>query len=145
MKHLKIYIWLMVTVLSVVTIPRVAVAMHPQPKEMVIVEIIKPCKAPKLTLQEMKRLAKHIAKKEIKAVYKSQKEWNALHELWMRESRWDYTAKNPKSSAFGIPQILKMKHDTPMAKQIDLGIKYIKHRYGTPTRALAFHNRNNWY
>jgi hypothetical protein len=35
--------------------------------------------------------------------------------------------------------------DTPMVEQIDLGLKYIKHRYGTPSKALAFHNANGWY
>jgi len=72
-------------------------------------------------------------------------EWKALDELWYIESRWDYTADNPRSTAYGIPQLLKMDPKTPLIKQIDLGLKYIKHRYGTPTKALKFHNRHGWY
>jgi hypothetical protein len=41
--------------------------------------------------------------------------------------------------------MLKMPEDNPMLKQIELGLKYIEHRYGSPSKALAFHNRNGWY
>jgi hypothetical protein len=37
------------------------------------------------------------------------KEYRCVELLWTLESRWDPRAKNPKSSAFGIPQILKLK------------------------------------
>jgi hypothetical protein len=37
---------------------------------------------------------------------------------WYKESRWNYKAKNPKSSAYGIPQILGLKELSPI-KQID--------------------------
>lgn len=98
-----------------------------------------------LTISEMKKMAKWIAKGKVLEQYKSTREWKALFTLWDRESRWDYTANNPHSTAYGIPQMLRMSEDTPMLKQIDLGLKYIKHRYGSPTEALAFHNRNGWY
>lgn len=97
------------------------------------------------SMSEMKKLAKAEGKAQALAEFKSYKEWYALYELWMIESKWDYRADNPKSSAYGIPQILEMPTDTGMIEQIQLGIKYIKHRYGTPTNALAFHNRNGWY
>jgi hypothetical protein len=93
----------------------------------------------------MKRIAKRIAENKVMTTYKSKYEWNALFTLWDRESRWDYTADNPRSTAYGIPQMLNMDEDTPMMRQIDLGLKYIQHRYGTPSKALAFHNRNGWY
>ena len=32
-----------------------------------------------------------------------------VDELWYKESRWNYKAKNPNSSALGIPQILGFK------------------------------------
>jgi hypothetical protein len=98
-----------------------------------------------LTISEMKKMAKWIAKGKVLEQYRSNHEWQSLFTLWNRESRWDYTANNPRSSAYGIPQMLKMPEDTPMVKQIDLGLKYIKHRYGSPSRALAFHNQNGWY
>ena len=67
-----------------------------------------------------------------------------LLKLWGKESAWNYLADNPHSTAFGIPQILGMKTTNPY-KQIDLGIKYIKHRYSTPCKAWRFHKRNNYY
>jgi hypothetical protein len=93
----------------------------------------------------MKAEAKRLGRAQVLSIYGSNKEWQALFTLWNRESRWDPTARNKHSSAFGIPQILGMAHDTKMPDQIRLGLKYIAHRYGTPTQALAFHERNGWY
>lgn len=67
-----------------------------------------------------------------------------VDELWYKESRWNYKAKNPKSSAFGIPQILGLKELSPI-KQIDKGLKYIEHRYDTPCNALKHHKIKGWY
>lgn len=71
-------------------------------------------------------------------------EYRSLVLLWEKESGWRHTADNPTSSAYGIPQLLGMK--TKDAKrQIEIGAKYIKHRYGTPTKAWQFWKRNGWY
>ena len=67
-----------------------------------------------------------------------------VDELWYKESRWNYKAKNPKSSAFGIPQILGLKELSP-TKQIDKGLNYIKHRYSNPCNALKHHKIKGWY
>ena len=67
-----------------------------------------------------------------------------VDELWYKESRWNYKAKNPKSSAFGIPQILGLKELNP-TKQIDKGLNYIKHRYSNPCNALKHHKIKGWY
>jgi hypothetical protein len=72
------------------------------------------------------------------------KQYRCLETLWNRESRWDPRADNPKSSAYGIPQLLKMKELDPF-KQIDLGLKYIAHRHSTPCKALDFHNKTGHY
>jgi hypothetical protein len=73
------------------------------------------------------------------------KEFRCIERLWTKEnSKWDAYAKNPKSSAFGIPQLLKLKETNPYV-QMDLGYKYIVHRYKTPCNALAFHLRKGWY
>jgi hypothetical protein len=72
------------------------------------------------------------------------KEYRCLELLWTRESRWDPRADNPKSSAFGIPQLLKMKELDPF-KQIDLGLKYIAHKHRTPCKAWQFHKQRGWY
>jgi hypothetical protein len=72
------------------------------------------------------------------------KQYRCLEILWMRESKWDPRADNPKSSAYGIPQLLKMKELDPF-KQIDLGLKYISKRHSTPCKALDYHNRKGHY
>jgi hypothetical protein len=72
------------------------------------------------------------------------KEYRCLELLWNKESRWDPRADNPKSSAYGIPQLLKMKELDPF-KQIDLGLKYISKRHSTPCKALDYHNRKGHY
>ena len=73
------------------------------------------------------------------------KQYRCLVSLWYLESKWNPKARNPKSTAFGIPQLLKMKETDPF-KQIDLGIKYINHRYnGSACKALAKHNKSGHY
>ena len=95
------------------------------------------------------------AKADIKAIdaYKiyahikvgSYKEFVCLEKLWTKESNWRYKAKNKQSSAYGIPQLLKMKETNPY-KQIDLGLRYIDKRYkGSPCKALAHHKKKGWY
>ena len=73
------------------------------------------------------------------------KQYRCLVILWRLESNWSATARNPKSTAFGIPQLLKMKETNPF-KQIDLGLKYINHRYqGDTCKALETHKRKGHY
>ena len=72
-------------------------------------------------------------------------EFRCIEKLWSKENRlWDPYAKNPKSSAYGIPQLLKLKERNPYV-QMDLGYKYIVHRYKTPCKALAFHMSKGYY
>lgn len=103
------------------------------------------CKDLNLTISQSKKLAKKYAFMKVKQIGWNDREWKALLTLWTKESRWDYTADNPKSSAYGIPQMLNMPEDTPLTKQVDLGLKYIKKRYKTPTLALKHHDRKGWY
>ena len=72
------------------------------------------------------------------------KEFYCVSDLWFKESRWQPTAKNSKSSAYGIPQLLNLKSKDPFI-QIDKGLDYIKNRYTTPCNALAFHKKRGWY
>ena len=75
----------------------------------------------------------------------SSTEYLCITNLWSKENRlWDPHAKNKKSSAFGIPQLLKMKETNPY-KQIDLGLKYIAYRYGNPCKALDHHKKVGHY
>ena len=72
------------------------------------------------------------------------KQYRCLVTLWRLESQWSPTAKNKKSSAYGIPQLLKMTERNPY-KQIDLGLKYISYRYGNPCKALDHHKKVGHY
>ncbi len=74
----------------------------------------------------------------------SAKEYRCLELLWTRESNWNPRADNPKSTAYGIPQLLKLTIKDPYL-QIDRGLKYIKARHLTPCKALAFHKRVGHY
>lgn len=95
-------------------------------------------------------------------------EWGALYNLWQKESGWR-NVPNPTSSARGIAQTLMSIHFNrdpkaygkfdkgwelnPKAqefladptKQIDWGMNYIRNAYGSPSRALQFHIKNNYY
>jgi len=84
-------------------------------------------------------------------------QFNALLELFACESSWNERAGNPSSGAYGIPQSLPAtKMSDPAACggggylsdpqiQIAWGLCYIQRRYGTPSAALDFHYRNNFY
>lgn len=73
------------------------------------------------------------------------KQYRCLVILWRMESNWSPASRNPKSSAYGIPQLLNMKETNPF-KQIDLGLKYIDHRYqGDTCKALDAYKRKGHY
>lgn len=72
------------------------------------------------------------------------KQYRCLELLWNRESRWDPRAANPKSSAYGIPQMLRLKVLDPY-RQIDIGLKYIAKRHSTPCKALDYHKAKGHY
>ena len=68
-----------------------------------------------------------------------------LDEIVFKESRWNPKANNPRSTAYGLFQVLKSKEKDPI-KQIDQGLKYINHRYdGCACKALAHHKAKGWY
>lgn len=84
-------------------------------------------------------------------------QFKCLKELWRRESNWRPEARNKQAvrarvggewrwvHAGGIPQILGMDPKTGVREQIRRGLVYIDSRYGSPCRALKFHDSNNWY
>jgi hypothetical protein len=134
--------WFSALVLFVGTLPHAVGATFIRAHTTFMNMNLKPCMEP---ITHAKTMAKRLAREKVLHIYHSNREWQALYKLWMKESKFDYTADNPHSSAYGIPQLLKLNTETTVIEQIDLGLKYIQHRYGTPTRALAFHNRNGWY
>lgn len=71
-------------------------------------------------------------------------QYPCLVKLWKHESHWNYRAKNPNSSAFGIGQLLIETSKDP-ATQIRDGIRYIGYRYGSPCVAELFWENHFWY
>ena len=89
------------------------------------------------------------------------------HGKWTNNAAWNFlidkesdgrtNAKNPKSSAFGVGQLIKANREsygkrlgfhpdtTDFNQQLKMMEIYIKERYGSPEKAAAFHQRNNWY
>ena len=95
-------------------------------------------KADNINSQEMFKLYAHMKVLD-------DKQYRCLVILWRMESQWNPVSKNRKSSAFGIPQLLKMTETNPF-KQIDLGLKYIDHRYdGDTCKALNHHKKRGYY
>lgn len=74
----------------------------------------------------------------------SASEYQCLETLWMHESKWNPKAKNKNSSAFGIPQLLRLTTKDPF-EQIDRGIKYIHSRHRTACNALAYFKKRGHY
>ena len=75
-------------------------------------------------------------------------------ELVARESSFNPNAKNPKSTAAGLFQFLDGTRKNYGGSKVDwsdpntqalAGLKYIKDRYGTPEKALAFWDANGYY
>lgn len=81
-------------------------------------------------------------------------EWSSLDKLVEQESGWQPTAKNPSSTAYGLFQFLDSTWATVGAvrtpdptQQIVAGLAYIRQRYGRPSSAWAFWQRQSphWY
>ena len=97
-------------------------------------------KIAQLALQNPKKYAQ-IA---IKAYNWNTDQFVCLSQLWDKESNWNHKSDNPHSSAFGIAQMLKETAKHPK-KQIDNGLRYIKHRYDNPCNGWKFWQRHRWY
>lgn len=91
---------------------------------------------------------KYALKKLVEKYGLDPSEIGPLIELWNRESGWNPAADNPTSSAAGIAQKMTSIHgalEPTWQGQIDWGLDYIIGRYHSPSQALAWHNRHNWY
>ena len=96
-------------------------------------------------------LAQVDAKKLAKALLTKQ-EYSCLTKLLGKESAWNPSAKNPKSSAQGIGQLLDstyrnlgMKHSEASAAQLVATLAYIHRRHVTACNAWQFFQKNNNY
>lgn len=141
--HLVLFLVLFITVVQV----------HAEPVQ--VMEEQKP--TPRLIMERLEterrfkyqhwtpEVSRNYARTKISKYGWGEQQFECLVELWDRESNWNYLADNPTSSAFGIPQMLKLDPTTPPDKQIELGLKYIDKRHLSPCGALSFHNKKNWY
>lgn len=83
----------------------------------------------------------------------SLKDYNNLVKLWNRESHWNAKSYNKRTGSCGIPQATpcsKMKkygkdYKTNCKVQIKWGLKYIKNRYKTPSKAWKNFKKKGWY
>ena len=111
--------------------------------------IVKKVEPTALNPQEARLVAK---KKLADYGWANEKEWKCLGWVWGKESAWNYQATS-STNDYGIPQ-RNMPHHTKAQraaflkdpiKQIEWGLGYVKHRYGSPCKAKAFKERNGWY
>jgi hypothetical protein len=95
-------------------------------------------KSQELRINTLKQITFHKMNYDFEQFY-------CLDQIVWKESRWNYKAKNPKSSAFGLFQILKSTDKDPIT-QIDKGLIYLNHRYeGNACKALAHHKAKGWW
>ncbi len=71
-------------------------------------------------------------------------------EIIAKESGFNPNAKNPRSSAFGLGQFLdihgvRTKCGADVDCQLDAFHSYVVKRYGSPSKALAFHLSHGYY
>jgi SLT domain-containing protein len=87
-------------------------------------------------------------------------QWDALNWIIQKESSWNPSAQNPRSTASGLFQFIdstwrayRPPNGAPYAKarlappsiQAVAGMNYFGGRYGNPVNARAFWQRNGWY
>ncbi|MGJ9423542.1 lytic transglycosylase domain-containing protein [Aeromicrobium sp. CF3.5] len=109
--------------------------------------------AEKQKIEEARSNPKAVARQLMPEYGFDASQFSCLDSLWAGESDWDYTATNPSSGAYGIPQSLpatKMATagddwQTNPITQIRWGLQYISEAYGTPCAANTFKAGNNFY
>jgi len=76
-------------------------------------------------------------------------EWEALYFIIQKESSWNHLAVNKSSGACSLFQALPCSkiggNWQDISVQTEWGLNYIKARYGKPSAAMAFWERNKWY
>jgi hypothetical protein len=107
--------------------------------------------APAVKAAKKKPSPKAYAKSRSTKKYKwGSKQYNCLHRLWHKESKWKVRAGNVNGGPYGIPQAYPGKKmgkgwKTSHVTQINWGLRYIKGRYGTPCKAEGHSKRIGWY
>ena len=116
----------------------------------VIILFLPSIEAKTYSKKECKQYAQSLV---IQKYHWSLKDYNNLVKLWDRESHWNAKSYNKRTGSCGIPQATpcsKMKkygkdYKTNCKVQIKWGLKYIKKRYKTPTKAWKHFKKTRWY
>jgi hypothetical protein len=106
------------------------------------ISLLLPYEAGSTNLQDISMTPKQYAYYSLGDV----KQYKCIAVLYGKESAWDYRAYNKSSGTVGIPQgkSVWLLTATPI-QQVEWGLRYIKHRYGTPCKALDHWKQFNWH
>lgn len=86
------------------------------------------------------------AKDYAKIKLQNRQEYKCLLKLWTLESNWRPNAYNKLGGAYGIPQIKNpILKSMNKYEQVDIGIKYLDHRYSSICSALKLWNKRAGY
>ena len=84
----------------------------------------------------------------------SPREWRAMDFIISRESSWNPKARNPSSTAAGLPQFIaaNQRHygvwpivNQPVDKQLSAFMRYVNDRFGGVVQAESYWRRHNHY
>ena len=84
----------------------------------------------------------------------SKREWQAMDFIISRESSWNPKARNPSSTAAGLPQFIaaNQRHygvwpitSQPVDKQLSAFMRYVNDRFGGVVNAESYWRRHNHY
>ena len=84
----------------------------------------------------------------------SKREWQAMDFIISRESSWNPKARNPSSTAAGLPQFIaaNQRHygvwpivNQPVDKQLSAFMRYVNDRFGGVVQAESYWRRHNHY
>jgi hypothetical protein len=131
-KHKQMALIMATALLLPLSTPAEAEAPHKPVEKVVTVE--------EMALENPKKYAKD----QFAKYNWSDDQFACLSKLWGKESAWNHLADNPHSTAFGIAQMLG-EDSLLVSVQIDRGLRYLEHRYGSPCLGWEFWQRNKWY
>lgn len=107
---------------------------------------------PATVIYKDRPVLEQVSAKELARTLLTKKQFSCLTSLLGKESAWNPSAKNPKSSAQGIGQLLDstydnlgMKHTKDSVSQLVATLAYIHRRHVTPCNAWEFFKKNNYY
>lgn len=105
-----------------------------------------------VTVYEPRPALLQVNAKEVAKELLNKKQYQCLTKLLGKESAWRPSAKNPKSSAKGIGQLLDatyrnlgMKHSQASVPQLVATLAYIHRRHQTPCAAWQHFVSHRWY